>query len=83
VAADFRSYNLNTMRHYRPSGGGALRHRLWICKPRGGFNSVGIHMHSLPTEEPAVAVAVAVDMHSLPIEELPARGFSSDPLFSK
>jgi len=51
VAADFRSYNLNTMRHYRPSGGGALRHRLWICKPRGGFNSVGIHMHSLPTEE--------------------------------
>ncbi|EOD07859.1 hypothetical protein EMIHUDRAFT_460024 [Emiliania huxleyi CCMP1516] len=39
VAADFRSYNLNTMRHYRPSGGGALRHRLWICKPRGGFNS--------------------------------------------
>ena len=60
MAADFRSFNLNTMRHYRPSGGGALRHRLWICKPRGGFNSVGIHMHSLPTEEPAVAVAAVV-----------------------
>ena len=77
------------MKHHRPSGGGALRHRLWICKPRGGYNSVGIHMHSLPTEELAVDVdvdvdvAVAVDMRSLPIEELPARGFSSEPLFSK
>jgi len=52
AAADFRAFNLGSMADQQPAGGagareGGPRHRIWISKPKGGFNAIGIHMHSL------------------------------------
>ena len=40
----FREYNLAAVERGEHGGSGATAHKIWIAKPQGGFNQVGIHM---------------------------------------
>ena len=44
----FREYNQWQTHYDMTAGREAEGHRIWILKPQGGFNQVGIHMHSIP-----------------------------------